>query len=275
MANAPSTKTGPHTLELDPELIKEFAEATSDDTPAYLSGSAVPPTLLATLIYEPQAASMSQLLDPAILETMVSGVHGQHELFLHRPLEVGETLTGYVEAFALKPARSNLRVTFRHPAYDQAGELVAEQWWTTVLLGTTAEPEGPDLADYSFEALDRSTPVATEAVRIDAAMVQRYADLSKDYSEHHFTLEGAQRSGQPEVFLHGLCTMALAGRAVVRTVAGGDPRKVRRFAVRFASPAFLDRDLVTSLYPISATSFAFDGVCGDAPALRNGYVELD
>jgi hypothetical protein len=68
--------------------------------------------------------------------------------------------------------------------------------------------------------------------------------------------------------------MALAGRAAVRTVAGGDPRRIRRFAVRFASPAFLNRDLVTSIYEISPTTFAFDGVCGDAPALRNGFVEL-
>lgn len=274
MAQPPSASTGPHSLVLDADLIRSFAAATCDDTPAYVAGTAVPPTLLSTLIYTPQAASMNELLDPMILETMVSGVHGQHELLLHRPLEVGETLTGYVEAFALKPAKSNLRVTFRHPAFDAAGDLVAEQWWTTVLLGTTADAEGPDLADFTFADLDRSAPVAVDEVRIDAEMVQKYADVSKDYSDHHFTLEGAQRSGQPEVFLHGLCTMALAGRAAVRTVAGGDPRRIRRFAVRFGSPAFLDRQLVTSFYEISPTSFAFDGVCGDAPALRNGFVEL-
>jgi acyl dehydratase len=273
MSPAPRTRTGPHELVLDPELIRAFAEATGDDAPAYREGRAVPPTLLATLAYEPQAASMGELLDPSIMETMVSGVHGQHELVLLRPLEPGERLTGWVEAYSLKPARSNLRVTFRHPAYDEDGELVAEQFWTTVLLGTTAEAEGPDLPDYSMAEVDRSVPAAEGSVHIDATMVQRYAEVSRDFSEHHFSLEAAQRSGQPEVFLHGLCTMALAARAAVACVADGDPRRIRRFAVRFASPAFLDRDLVTRFYTAPG-GFSFEGSCGELPALRNGWVEL-
>ena len=273
MASA-AQKTGPFSITLDAELVARFAEATSDPNPLYLEGAAVPPTLLSTMIYEPQAASMSKLLDPAILETMVSGVHGQHELVVHRPLVVGEELTSWVEAYSLRPARSNLRVTFRHPTFDAAGQLVAEQWWTTVLLGVSAEPEGSELPDYAFADLDRSAPWASDSVRIDAAMVQRYAEVSNDFSVHHFTVEGAQRSGQPEPFLHGLCTMALGARALVKTAAENDPRRIQRFAVRFAAPAFLDRDLTTNVFDLGDGRFAFEGTCDGAPALRNGYVEL-
>ena len=40
-------------------------------------------------------------------------------------------------------------------------------------------------------------------------MARHYADVSGDYSEHHFTLEAARRSGFDAPILHGLCTMAL------------------------------------------------------------------
>jgi acyl dehydratase len=268
-------RTGPFEAQLSAELIRSFAEATKDENPRYLAGEAVPPSLLATLIYQAQAASMAELIDPAVFASARSGVHGQHEILLHRPLVVGERLTSYVEPFSVRPARANLRVTFRHPSYDAAGELVAEQWWTTVLLGTSAETEGPELADHSYPGLDRTSPLATDSVRIDAEMVQRYAEVSGDYSAHHFDLEAARLSGMEDVFLHGLCTMALCARAAVRTVADGDPQRVRRFGVRFAQPAFLDSDLEVRLFSLDAGRYALEASCGDAPVIRNGLVELD
>jgi acyl dehydratase len=267
-------RTGPFEAELSAELIRDFAVATSDDNPRYLAGEAVPPTLLSTLIYQAQAASMGELIDPGVLAAARSGVHGQHEILLHRPLRVGERLTSFVEPFSLRPARSNLRVTFRHPSFDENGQLVAEQWWTTVLLGTSSAPAGPEVPDHSFPGLDRTSPLATDAVTIDAEMVQRYAEVSGDYSAHHFDLEAARRSGMEGVFLHGLCTMALCARAAVRTVAGGDPDRVRRFGVRFAQPAFLARDLEVRLFGLDEGRFALEASCDDSPVIRNGLVEL-
>jgi acyl dehydratase len=267
-------RTGPFEIDLAVDLIRGFATATKDPNPRYLEAQAVPPTLLATMIYRPQAASMSELVPASVLARARSGVHGQHEIVLHRALVPGERLVGFVEPYSVRPARENLRVTFRHPAYDAAGELVAEQWWTTVLIGTSAASEGPELADYSFPGLDRAHPVAEERVRIDAPMVQRYAEVSGDFSEHHFDREAAQRSGMDDVFLHGLCTMALCARAAVNTVAKGDPTLIERFALRFAQPAFLERELDTSLSSIDERRFSLEATCGDVTSIRNGLVEL-
>jgi len=261
-------------MDLAVATISAFAVATEDPNPLYLTGQAVPPTFLASMIYRQQAASMSQLVSPSVIERAISGVHGQHEIVLHRPLLPGERLTGFVEPFSIKPARDNLRVTFRHPAYDEAGDLVAEQWWTTVLIKTSAEPEGPDLPDHSFPDLDRTHPLAEERVRIDEAMVERYAKVTGDYSDHHFDVEAAKRSGMEDVFLHGLCTMALCARAAVRTVAHGDPNQIERFALRFAQPAYLNRELDVRLYGVDETTFALDALCSDAPVVRNGVVVL-
>jgi len=267
-------RTGPFEIDLAVANISAFAVATEDPNPLYLTGQAVPPTYLASMIYRQQATSMGQLIATDVMDRAVSGVHGQHEIVLHRTLIPGERLTGFVEPFSIKPARDNVRVTFRHPAYDEAGDLVAEQWWTTVLIKTSADPEGPDLPDHSFPDLDRTHAVAEDSVRLDAAMVERYAKVTGDYSDHHFDLEAAQRSGMEDVFLHGLCTMALCARAAVRTVANGDPDLIERFALRFAQPAYLDRELDVRLHGVDETTFALEALCGEAPVVRNGLVVL-
>ena len=173
-----------------------------------------------------------------------------------------------------RPSGANLRVTLHHSTFDDHEELVAEQWWTTVLLGTTAEPTGPALPDYSFSRSEEAALVAEDVVRIDEVMARRYAEVSGDFSEHHFSIEGARRSGQEAPFLHGLCTLALCTRAATKTVGGGDPRRIRRIAVRFAAPAFLGRDLVVQIFERADGAFALEATCGETTVIKNGFVEL-
>ena len=270
-----SERTGPFEIDLDLDVIRAFAEVTRDPRPDYLAGRAVPPTLLASLIYRAQAASMDELIAPTIFRSIRGGVHGQHEILLHRPLRPGEQLLSFVEPWSMRPAKGNLRVTFRHPAYDETGVLVAEQWWTTVLLGVSAEPCGPDLADLSVPELDRSIPLSAESLMIDAEMVQRYAELSGDFSAHHFDLELARQSGFDALFLHGLCTMALCAGAGLRALGKADPRSVRRVALRFASPAFLDHQLELEVFEVDEGRVALEASCEGRPVIRHGLVELD
>jgi acyl dehydratase len=150
---------------------------------------------------------------------------------------------------------------------------VAEQWWTTVLLGTTAESTGPELPDYSFSS-DHEAVVADDVVPIDEVMARRYARVSGDHNDHHFSVEGARRSGFEAPFLHGLCTMALCTRAATSTVAGGDPRRIRRVAVRLTAPAFLGHSLGVRVYGRADGRFALEARCGDHVVIKNGLVEL-
>jgi acyl dehydratase len=105
-------------------------------------------------------------------------------------------------------------------------------------------------------------------------MVRRYAELSGDFSDHHFDVEAARRSGFAGPFLHGLCTMALCARAVVETVGADDPSRLQRLAVQFASPAYLDQDLTVRIYRLGDERYAFEATCGDDIVIRNGFAGL-
>ncbi len=267
-------RTGPFDLVLDADMAAAFARATLDDNPRYVDGSALPPTAIATQTYRAQLPSILELVPASVFAAARGGVHGQHDLVLHRPIVPGEHLRSLVELHSAKPTKDNLRVTLLHRTFDAREQLVAEQWWTTVLLGTTADETGPHLPGHAMVRDDAQDALAEEVVRVDLEMARRYAEVSGDFSIHHFDDEAAQRSGFEGAFVHGLCTMALCARAVVRNVCADDPSRLRRFSVRFASPAFLGRDLTIRIYALDQDRCALEATSGSALAIRNGYAEL-
>ncbi|MGD0749385.1 MAG: MaoC/PaaZ C-terminal domain-containing protein [Acidimicrobiales bacterium] len=267
-------RTGPFELPVSRELVRQFTEATLDDLEQFCDGQLVPPSLVATQVYRAQFASITELVPSDVFSAARSGVHGEHDLLLHRPISADEKLHTFSRTHSARPSGANLRVTLHHATFDDHEELVAEQWWTTVLLGTTAEPTGPALPDYSFSRSAETALVAEVVVRIDEVMARRYAEVSGDFSDHHFSVEGARRSGHEAPFLHGLCTMALCARAAIKTVGGGDPRRIRRIAVRFAAPAFLEHDLVVQIFERATGGFALQATCGGTTVIKNGFVEL-
>jgi acyl dehydratase len=273
MALRAGDRVGPFELPLGPELVRQFADATLDDSPQFRDGGLVPPSFVATQVYRAQFAAIAELVPHDVFSVARSGVHGQHELLLHRPIASDEKVRTFVETHSAQPSGDNLRVTLHHSTLDDRDDLVAEQWWTTVLLGTTAEPTGPELRDYSFSSAGKAL-VAEDVVRIDEVMARRYAHVSGDDNDHHFSVEGARRSGYEAPFLHGLCTMALCTRAATKTVANGDPTRIRRVAFRFAAPVFVGHDLRVQIFVRPEGGFALEARCGEHLVIKNGLIEL-
>ncbi len=241
---------------------------------SYFDGTALPPTAIATQTYAPQMAAIFELVPASVFAAAHGGVHGRHDLVLHRAIRPGEELHSLVEMHSARRSKDNLRVTLLHRTYDALEQLVAEQWWTTVLLGTSADETGPDLPAHGGNGCDAEQAIGEEVIRIDADMVRRYAELSGDFSDHHFDVEAARRSGFAGPFLHGLCTMALCARAVVPAVCPDDPSRLRRFAVQFASPAYLHQNLTVRICGLDRVSVAFEATSGDSVVIRNGFAEL-
>ena len=109
---------------------------------------------------------------------------------------------------------------------------------------------------------------------VDLDVATRYAKVSNDWSDHHFDLASARNAGVDYLFAHGLCIMAMCTQAAVGLVAGGDPSRVRRVAVRFASPTRLDADLTVDVYDAGDGVYAFEASCADAAVIKHGRLEL-
>ena len=54
----------------------------------------------------------------------------------------------------------------------------------------------------------------------------------------------------------------------------GDPSRVRRVAVRFASPTRLDEDLTVDVYEIDPMRYGFEATCAGAGVIKHGRLEL-
>jgi acyl dehydratase len=75
----------------------------------------------------------------------------------------------------------------------------------------------------------------TYQTRTDQALLYR---LSGDRNPLHSDPKFAAMAGFPRPILHGLCTYGFTGRALLHTVAGGDPARFRSMSGRFSSPVF-------------------------------------
>ena len=138
----------------------------------------------------------------------------------------------------------------------------------------TCDTLGEPAPDHTFPDGARERPLGTFSVEVDTDMAGRYAEVSGDWSAHHFDVEAARRSGFDRPFLHGLCTMALCGQAVTERAAGGDPARLRRIAVRFASPTFIGEQLEVLLYDAGPLGVAFEATAGGATVITHGRAEL-
>lgn len=265
---------GPFPVTLDSDMIRQYADATNDPNPRYQDGSAVPVAFPVVLVFDAQTAGNSAVPREAIAQARAA-VHGEHDLMLHRPLVPGEELEVFSEASSVRITGAGTGVALRIEMRDASGTVVAEQWWTTFFAGIElGEDGGPDPPDHRFPEAARADPLGQYAVHVDLDQPTRYGAVSNDWSAHHFDRAVAQASGFPDVFLHGLCTMAMCGQAVVETVAGNDPTRVRRLAVRFASPTMLGDDLVVDLFRANPNTFVFEAACAGATVIKHGWAEL-
>ena len=102
----------------------------------------------------------------------------------------------------------------------------------------------------------------------------RYAAASGDDFAIHLDDEFARQVGLPGRIVHGLCTMAFAGRAVLEAAGIDDPSTVKRIAVRFSAPLFPGESVTTRVWHVDG-AFGFESLNEQgSPVLKDGRVEL-
>jgi acyl dehydratase len=270
----PVLRHGPFPGRLQPARIAAYAAATGDDTAAVLAGRAVPVVFPVILAFAAQEAAIEDIPNAA-WRLAHGGVHGEHDIVLHRPLIPNESLDTFSQICAVRTSRPGTRVVSHIQQFDAEGRLAVEQWWTTMLLGLHAMADlGATPPDHRFPDAARDTPIGSATEQIDEGITHRYAAVSGDWSAHHFDIEAARAGGFDFVFTHGLCTMAICAHRTLSLLRVGDPGLVRRIAARFASPMPLGADTTVTAYRINRQSCAFEATCRGATTISHGRMEL-
>lgn len=87
------------------------------------------------------------------------------------------------------------------------------------------------MSTLSFDSLNVGDPLPplTQAP-INRTTLALFAGASGDHNAVHIDLDAVRRAGMPDVFAHGMLSMAYLGRLLIQWV---DQRQLRQFGVRF------------------------------------------
>src|SRR5215207_3852216 len=100
-------RRGPFRGHLAPDAIAAYAAVTGDCTATMLDGRAVPAVFPVLLVFEAQEAARADL-PAAVWESVRGGVHGEHDIVLHRPLVADEPLDTWAQISALRTTGGHL-----------------------------------------------------------------------------------------------------------------------------------------------------------------------
>ena len=138
------------------------------------------PVAIATQIFEAENAARGVLVPDSLRAAATGGVHGEHDVVLHRPIVPGEPLRTWVSGHGARPAGRNALVTLLFVTRDADDAVVAEQWWTTVWLGASCDVTGGAPPDHTFPEAARQHRIGEQVVDVDADMARRYAEVGVD-----------------------------------------------------------------------------------------------
>jgi acyl dehydratase len=204
-------------------------------------------------------------------------VHGEQRVLLHKPLPVTAIVVGrtVIEDIIDKGAGKGALIYSRREVRDkETGELLASLGGTSFLRanGGFGGPSGPTRPVHQLP--ERAPDLVCDLATLpQAALIYR---LSGDYNPLHADPEVAKAAGFPRPILHGLCSFGVAGHALLRTLCGYDPAKLKRVDGRFSSPVFPGETIRTEIWRDGGGRASFRcRVAGrDAVVINNGLAEF-
>lgn len=204
-------------------------------------------------------------------------LHGEQSLTIHRPLPSEGEFVGRtrLEAVEDKGPDKGAVVLAVRTIEGADGVLYATDRRTAFLrgdggcgsVGAAIPRPVPAPADRGADAIVTLTTATTQA------LVYR---LSGDLNPLHVDPQVARAAGFDRPILHGLCTYGLAGRAVLRELAGNSPARLVRLDARFSAPVYPGETIAVHIWRESGREARFEARVTerDVRVLTHGYVEL-
>lgn len=257
------------------DAIRAYAEATDDTAPAARGGRIAPPVFAILPVWDAIAPASRAV---ASAEARRRVVHYAQDIVVNRPLEAGMTLVSQATPISLLEHPTGAQLVISTETCTEDGELVNRQYVTEFFRGVTAPTtSGSRPPDHGLPGeAAKLAPVAEISYPVAEDQTDRYAAASGDFFQIHLDDEAARAVGLPGRIVHGLCTMAFAGRAVLEAAGFDDPGAVHRLAVRFSAPLRPGETLTTRIWALDgAGTFGFEALNSEGvPVIRNGRAEL-
>jgi len=270
--------TGPQLVE--PESIRQFALATNEKNPRYLSAEPdvelVPPPLYPVVFLPPilsQLVDDSENMDLNILRV----VHAGHKISWRAVLRPGDQI--HTTAKIINMEQRGVNDILDLQIYCKREDtIVVEMGYRLLVRGKKAKRD--DKSEGNTRSIERRQVLAKKTIMVTDDQGIRYAEASGDYNPIHTSDEIARSVGLPRAILQGLCTMAMASQALVDELLDGDPSRLKSMEVRFSKPLLMDQILTTEVYDAGIKE---DGIhivhfesrdANDVPVLVHGVAEF-
>lgn len=207
---------------------------------------------------------------------VTDAVHGEQQMtFLHSlppagTVRVRSRVAGVVDK---GPGRGALILTGQEIVDVATGEVACTAIQTAFIRGAGGfgGPSGPSAPPHPIPS---RPPDAVDDFTTIPQMALLYR-LSGDRNPLHADPEVARAAGFPRPILHGLCTYGIAGWQILRTLAVGEPRRLRALQARFSAPVLPGETLRTELWRDgSEVSFQTRIAERDVLALSHGRAVL-
>jgi acyl dehydratase len=265
-------------FKVEADRTKAYAKATNDPIPAHLNGEVAPPVFAVVPIWDTIAGAMAGVTPPEVLLLVV---HGEQDMRLLKPITPGMVLSSKAAPVGIHVKPNGTSVVVKVESRDQTGDLVAEQYMTSFFRGVSdGEGAGEEAPSHKLDGNTKtSDPVGSITQQIDTDQTYRYAEASGDNMPIHLDAEVAKSVGLPGIIIHGLCTMAFTSWGAIQTVAGGDPSRLERLAVRFSRPVLPGQEITTTFWAAGEANgnqvFGFETRNGDGDVvIKDGLAEV-
>jgi acyl dehydratase len=216
------------------------------------------------------------LHDPATGVNWKKILHGEQGIVWHAPIPAAATVIGRTRVTDLvdKGAeKGSLLFSDRVVSDANTGQPLATLTSTTVMRGDGGFGGGPKQARAPHRIPERAPDAVCDlSTAPNAALIYR---LSGDYNPLHADPDVARTAGFPRPILHGLCSLGVAGHALLKTVAGYDPARFKSMRLRFTAPVFPGETIRTEMW-IDGSSVSFRARLREREVivLDNGFAEI-
>jgi len=242
-----------------------YAAATNDTNARHAGGELAPPVFAIVPVWDVMTSAAGLVTPPEAFDRVI---HAEQDMRFFRPIVPGDVLRSKATPVCVAVRGVGTTVTVRTETVDATGAPVNEQFVTLFFRGPFEGQSGGEPAPEHklTAAMKATTPVAEVTYRFDEDQTFRYAEASGDPVRIHLDDEAAQAIGLPGIIIHGLCTMAFCGRAVIESVAGGDPARLVRLAVKFSRPVRPGEEITVRIYGTGDGAYGFEALNADGQA---------